>query len=270
MKIKAGLILLITGLLSFSSQAIIIRHDVAPNRYTVGPSDFPSVFFLEQRGNRKVCVATVIHRQWAITAAHCTEETPLAETIGNGQRFSVQVGGRDREIDGLIIHPNYKQSPGIEVDLALVRFQNPANVPRPIPLQMDEDELGAEISLVGWGFFGLGTTGRQYDDGSLRRARNRITSANRRLRIVFDDPRELSGQAVDLEGLPGLGDSGGPALLETETGYRLAGIAIGEIEGSDFSEETQGKYGSVAIYERVTQHLDWIETAIGGKLSFDR
>ena len=99
-----------------------------------------------------------------------------------------------------------------------MRFQNPANVPRPIPLQMDEDELGAEISLVGWGFFGLGTTGRQYDDGTLRRARNRITLANRHLRIVFDDPRELSGQAVDLEGLPGLGDSGGPALLETETG----------------------------------------------------
>jgi hypothetical protein len=54
-------------------------------------------------------------------------------------------------------------------------------------------------------------------------------------------------------------------LLETVAGYRLAGVAVGEIEGSDFSEETQGKYGSVAIYERVSQHLDWIETVISSK-----
>ena len=262
MKIKVGFILLITGLLSFSSQAIIIRHDVAPNRYTVGPSDFPSVFFLEQRGNRKVCVATVIHRQWAITAAHCTEETTLAETIGTGQRFSVRVGGQAREIERVVIHPDYDQSSEVDVDLALLRFRESANMPRPIELQLDEDEIGAEISLVGWGFFGLGTTGRQYDDGTLRRARNRITGANRRLRIVFDDPRERPNEVVDLEGLPSLGDSGGPALLETVAGYRLAGVAVGEVEGSDFSEETQGKYGSVAIYERVSQHLEWIEAVI--------
>ncbi|SVD17591.1 uncharacterized protein METZ01_LOCUS370445, partial [marine metagenome] len=40
MKSKVSLILLIGSLLSFySSQAIIIRHDMAPNRYTVRPSD---------------------------------------------------------------------------------------------------------------------------------------------------------------------------------------------------------------------------------------
>ena len=242
MKSKVSLILLIGSLLSFySSQAIIIRHDMAPNRYTVRPSDFPSVFFLEQQGNRKICVATVIHQQWAITAAHCVQETNLANTQGSGRSFDV------------------------DVDLALLRFRESANMPRPIELQLDEDEIGAEISLVGWGFFGLGTTGRQYDDGTLRRARNRITGANRRLRIVFDDPRERPNEVVDLEGLPSLGDSGGPALLETVAGYRLAGVAVGEIEGSDFSEETQGKYGSVAIYERVSQHLDWIETVISSK-----
>jgi secreted trypsin-like serine protease len=69
--------------------------------------------------------------------------------------------------------------------------------------------------------------------------------------------------------MPGLGDSGGPALIETDTGYRLAGIAVGEVRGEDFSEETQGKYGSVAIYERVTQHIEWIETVIGSKAPFD-
>ena len=266
MKSKVSFFLLIGSLLSFySSQAIIIRHDMAPNRYSVRPSDFPSVFFLEQQGNRKICVATVIHQQWAITAAHCVQETNLANTLGSGRSFDVEVGGQAREIERVVIHPDYDQSSELDVDLALLRFRESANMPRPIELQSDEDEIGAEISLVGWGFFGLGTTGRQYDDGTLRRARNRITDANRRLRIVFDDPRERPNEVVDLEGLPSLGDSGGPALLETVAGYRLAGVAVGEIEGSDFSEETQGKYGSVAIYERVSQHLDWIETVISNK-----
>ena len=262
------LILAITSL-TFSSQAIVIRHDVAFVRYEVQPNQFPAVFYLERQGNRKVCVATVIHQRWALTAAHCAHQTTLANTIENGRRFGVEVGGQSREIDRLVIHPDYDQDSASDVDLALLRFRVASVLPRPLPLQLEVNELAAEVSLLGWGYFGLGTTGRQYDDGKLRRARNRIVQADRRIRIVFDDPRDFGGESLDLEGVPGLGDSGGPALLETAEGYRLAGIAVGEVEGRDFSEETQGKYGSVAIYERVSQHLDWIETIIGSKLPFD-
>ncbi|HJN96055.1 MAG: hypothetical protein CMQ15_06210 [Gammaproteobacteria bacterium] len=269
MILKTKLFLLGVLLSSFSSQAIIIRHDVAPSRYEIRSTQFPAVFFLERQGNRKVCVATVIHRRWAVTAAHCAEETTLANTIENGRRFGVQVGGQTREIDALIVHPDYDQDSATDVDMALLRFREESSVPRPLPLQLNEDEQGEAVTLLGWGFFGLGTTGRQYDDGRLRRAHNRISSTTRRLHIRFDDPRDHSGDSLDLEGIPGLGDSGGPALLETELGFRLAGIAVGEVEGDNFSEETQGKYGSVAIYERVSQHIDWIETVIGSKAPFD-
>jgi secreted trypsin-like serine protease len=80
---------------------------------------------------------------------------------------------------------------------------------------------------------------------------------------VFDDPRGGNGMVLPLEGTLGLGDSGGPALIETSTGVRLAGIAIGEVAGDQFSEETQGKYGSIAVYERVSLHLDWINSILG-------
>ena len=251
------------------SFAIIIRHDVGPARYEVRESSYPSVFFLEEQGNRKVCAATVIHQQWALTAAHCVEQTLLGNTLANGRDFAVLVGGQDREIDAVIIHPEFDIENAADVDLALLRFKQASTTPRAMPLHLQELEPDSIVTLLGWGYFGLGTTGRQYNDGSLRLARNRITDVDRRFKIRFDDPRDRASQALPLEGVPSLGDSGGPALLENEDGLFLIGITVGEVTVNGFSEETQGEYGAIAIYEIVALQLDWIETVIGSSAPFD-
>lgn len=269
MTTRQSLLVLASCVFAMTAEAIIIRHDVGPDRYEVYASEYPAVFFLERQGARKVCAATIIHKRWAITAAHCAEETMLGNTLDNGRRFAVEIGGRIREIDLMIEHPDYDQQAVTDVDLALLRFREPADLPHPIPLHLQNDELDAVVSIIGWGFFGLGTTGRQYDDGVLRLAQNRVTEAGARLRIVFDDPRDRFADSLELEGMPGLGDSGGPALLNLATGFHLAGIAVGEVEGVNFSEETQGSYGSIAVYERISRHIDWIETVIGSKVPFD-
>ena len=252
-----------------SSWAIIIRHDVGPARYEVPPSRYPSVFFMERRGNRKVCAATVIHRQWALTAAHCVEQTLLGNTLANDRDFAVVVAGQDRQIDAVIIHPDFDMGDAADVDLALLRFKESSATPRVMPIRLQELESGSTVSLLGWGYFGLGTTGRQYNDGSLRLAMNRVTDVNRRFRIEFDDPRDSASLALPLEGVPGLGDSGGPALFDNGNGLFLVGITVGEIEGKDFSEETQGKYGAIAVYESIAVHIAWIETVIGTPAPFD-
>jgi secreted trypsin-like serine protease len=262
------LLLMCTNFVAPSS-AIIIRHDVGPARYEVRESSYPSVFFLEQQGNRKVCAATVIHQQWALTAAHCVEQTLLGNTLANGRDFAVLVGGQDREIDAVIIHPEFDLENAADVDLALLRFKQASATPRAMPLHLQELESDSIVTLLGWGYFGLGTTGRQYNDGSLRLAMNRITDVDRRFRIRFDDPRDRASQALPLEGMPSLGDSGGPALLENENGLFLVGITVGEVTANDFSEETQGKYGAVAVYESVALQLDWIEAVIGSAAPFD-
>lgn len=253
---------------SFASHAIIVRHDVQSTDYEIRAIDYPAIFFLERQGSRKICVATVIHQQWALTAAHCTEETMVEEIVDAGRRFGVRVAGKSREIDLVIKHPLYDQRSATDVDLALLRFREPSNTPLPIDLQQEPDELGEEISLIGWGYFGLGTLGRQYDDGRLRRATNIISTAERYLRFEFDDPRDAMSDSLPLEGMPSLGDSGGPALIESELGAKLAGIAVGQIQGADYEEETQGKYGATAVYERVSSHIDWIEEVVGSELPF--
>lgn len=253
----------------FSSRGIIVRHDVRSDSYEVDQNEYPAIFFLEMQGNRRVCAATVIHSQWAISAAHCVEETSLANTIENGRRFAVNVAGKTREIDAVIVHPQFDMTANTDVDLVLLRFRESSDLPRPYPLQQEATELGAVVRLLGWGYFGVGITGRQYDDGKLRLAKNRVSAVNSRLRIKFDDPRVPAESPLVLEGMPSLGDSGGPALLESGHGLFLAGVAVGEIRGPDYSEETQGKYGSIAVYERLSLHIDWIESVIGSELPFD-
>jgi secreted trypsin-like serine protease len=256
-------LLLVATLLTLSSHAIITRHDNGVSQYVVNASLYPAVFYLEKQGNRKVCVATLIHESWAITAAHCTQETSLAQNMRDGKRFEVTMAGRVQLVDRLVVHPEYGEDFVDDVDLALLHFSEPLSFPRPIPLHSSKDELEKTVSILGWGFYGLGTTGREYDDGKLRLAQNQITKATNKLQFEFEDPRLSDSRALDLEGVPGLGDSGGPALIETDTGHFLAGVAVGELVTPGFSEETQGKYGAIAVYERISSHLDWIRGIVG-------
>ena len=259
---RVVLLVCLVSVFALRSYGIIIRHDVAPGGYVLRAGDFSQVFYLELQGQRKVCGATLISNRWALTAAHCVSETSLGSVIERGDEFQVEIANVPRSIDRVMLHPEFASLNTPQVDLALLRFVQEVNHPKPIPVNTEVGELGEIVTLVGWGYFGLGTTGRQYDDGTKRQAKNRIIQVDQRLFSFFDDPRQLNNAALPLEGTLSLGDSGGPAFLETSEGLILAGVSVGQIEGPDFSEETQGQYGSVAVYERVSLHINWINSVV--------
>ncbi|MES3006953.1 MAG: trypsin-like serine protease [Pseudomonadota bacterium] len=264
------LLLMVTIGTLHQTQAIVIRHDTGYSQYVASETQFPAVFWLEQRALRKICVATLIHPQWAITAAHCVEETALQQRLDNNGEYEVHIAGAEVAIDQVVMHPQYQYrydatKAAQEVDLALLRLTRPLENPRPLTLYRAEDEQNRVATFLGWGYFGIGTTGIQHDDGRFRLARNIVTVAGQRLRFDFDDPRLPGSAAVELEGLPGLGDSGGPALLETAEGWRIAGVAVGEVSAAqkDNRSAAQGLYGAVGIYERLSAHQPWIDSVIG-------
>ena len=268
-----SLLCLSVALLLPGAQAIVIRHDTGYSRHAASEAQFPAVFWLEQRSQRKVCVATLIDPRWALTAAHCVEETGLQRHIASQGEYVVQIAGTLQGIDHVQVHPDYQfrdhpQLASREVDMALLRFAEPIALPRPVPLYRGSDEQDREVTLLGWGYFGIGTTGITQDDGRFRLAHNIVLVAAQRLRLTFDDPRLPGSTAVELEGLPGLGDSGGPALLQTDDGWSLAGIAVGEVASPAAASAlaglppVQGLYGAVGIYERVSAHLAWIESVL--------
>ena len=50
-------------------------------------------------------------------------QTLLCNTPANGLDFAVVVGGQDREIDAVIIHPEFDLENAADVDIALLRFK---------------------------------------------------------------------------------------------------------------------------------------------------
>ncbi len=243
------------------AQAIIIRHDQSDAGYVVSEGEFPQLFFLHTRYGNKICVATLISENWAITAGHCAEQTPLLETLASGSHYELSIAGQSYMATQLVVHPNFRNpQQRLAVDLALIRLDRSVAGVSPLALYQGPDEKDQILSLIGWGYTGEGIHGRASNDGKLRRAENSVMFAGKWLEFMFDDPRATGNQSLPLEGVPGLGDSGGPALLSGPDGPILVGVALGEIDNP--AETEQGRYGAVSLYERVSSHYQWIMQTI--------
>lgn len=244
------------------AQGIVVRHDTADSAYVVDAARYPQLFHLHARLHKKICMATLIAPEWAITAAHCLEQTPILDTLGRDAPYALEIAGAQYWIADYRMHPTYQAGPLLRgVDLALLRLDRAVPAVRPARLNRNLDEVGKVVQLLGWGHTGSGITGRRGNDGKFRRAENSVSAADQWLRFRFDDPREWHSPALPLEGVPGLGDSGGPALIETDAGLLLLGVALGELEGED-EDRNQGRYGATEIYERVSLHVEWIDSVL--------
>lgn len=249
-------------LMAWPAAGIVIRHDRTDTGYVVDAAHYPQFFHLHERNQRKICLATLIAPRWAITAGHCVDDTPLRHTLAEGGLYTLQVAGQTYRVEQLELHPQYSNGKQLQgVDLALLRLDREVGGVVPVQLQRSADELDLVAVLVGWGSTGNGVSGRYRNDGKFRRAQNRVEGVGEWLEFHFDDPRLPDSRALALEGLPGLGDSGGPALFESDGGLVLLGIAVGELERDDLGGR-QGLYGATGIYERISRHAEWIDAIV--------
>ena len=254
--------------IALQGNAIVIRHDRSDSRYQVDEGQYPQLFFLDFRYENKVCVGTLIGKRWAITAGHCIEDTALGDSLKGKRPYALSIHGQSVRVKSVQMHPDFRSFDSeAHVDLALVEFESEVSHILPAEIYRRQDELDQVLSLVGWGFTGIGTRGLLSNDGKMRRAENQVFEADRWLKFRFDDPRTEA--ALDLEGIPGLGDSGGPALIESGGVFLVAGIAVGELQEVISEDSTghsssgqKGQYGAIEVYERVSNHYDWIDRTI--------
>ena len=252
-----GLLLAMAG----DAGAIVQRHDMPDSAYLADESAHPAIFALYRSPEgHKGCVATLVHRRWAVTAAHCARTALIEATAAGKPGYRVEIAGREAFIDRLVRHPDSARtrppSPNW-TDIALLRFSRPVLWVRPVALHDRRDEVGKVVILPGWGGSGNGAVALTGQDGLFRVARNRVDSASALyLDWKFDDPRD--GAALTLEGISGPGDSGGPALVRK--GRRWATLGVSSHQRTFGGPE--GRYGVVERYVRISAVLLWIRKEI--------
>lgn len=183
-------------------------------------------------GQQSGCTGTIIHvsgdSAYVLTAAHCFGYGPLEQVaIGNDYYQATAV----LDVVDHQVHPQY-DSQNVSFDFAILRA-TPATSSTPfIPaLTPGEDTLtpGTQVDHIGYGL-------TSYPNGSTSKRHHVIGSLSEvaQVQIAYNQPN--SG--------PCSGDSGGPNLVQTPGGERVAGvISFGDQECASFG--VSGRTSSV-------------------------
>lgn len=249
-----------------SASAIVVRHDAAPSLYRIDPAGFPALADLPESGH-----GVLISPQWVVTVAH-------AVSWQQDSLHSVSIGGQDREVAQIIVHPDYAPPPGPGPDgsikpimdashemrdIALIRLAQPVRDIAPANLHFGDVAIGETVTIMGKGRGGTGVDGAaRYlpQRGMLRRASNRVEAAQPRwISYRFDQ----GDAALPDEGSIGAGDSGGPVLVEREGKWQVVALASWTYWDGAPEAFAPGRYGLLTNHTRLAAYRDWIEDVTG-------
>lgn len=257
---------------SSTASAVVIRHDLDDAKYRIPASEFPALVDMPGEGH-----GVLIAPQWVITAAHVLPR--------HSETMQVAIDGIPRDVERVVIHPGYNAPPQELIDqamatgeavlilvllassddIALVKLTQPVTDVAPVATYKDSDEPNQIVKIVGKGAMGTGATGHDPKGPNrteLRRAFNKITSAHERwFCYVFDEPPS----ALPLEGIGGNGDSGGPALIQVDDQWLLAGVSAWKLFQGDVRTARPGRYGQTSCNVRLSHYNEWIESVISAQ-----
>jgi hypothetical protein len=222
-------------------QAIVIRHDKEDLKYQQLAKQYKNSITYNDG-----CVGTVIDSIWVLTAAHCVSK--------HEQRpFFIEHLETSYPVEFISVHPKNNFDTN-DYDMALLRVKWPMKEAKIALLYPFSDEAGQQVTFVGNGDFGNGIKGITNTQPILRAAQNTITKTSQsQISFVFNNPES----ALELEGISGPHDSGGPAFIEKQGKLYIAGVSSWQS-----NKGKEGVYGVGEHYARVSTLRQWIENTI--------
>jgi hypothetical protein len=252
----------------------MILDGVSDTLYTEHAKLFPMV------GKLGTGAGTLIAPNWVLTAAH----------VPNG---NFTLGGVTYAAEQVYRHPQFLlngSNLNYGFDIALVRLSTPVVGIAPAKIYTGSFELGAVISMAGYGATGVGSTGSPANPGTFRAGTNivdliqstangpagQIGAQNALLVTDFDalESFDPSGQTnslgsetpTDLEYHLATFDSGGGAFLQENGEWYLAGVHSGvasqqHVTGS--GSTLLFGYGAASYMTRVSSYQSFIAEISG-------
>jgi hypothetical protein len=222
---------------------------------------------------------TVIAPNWAVTAAHVVDVNANGAIDENIADDALQIGSQFRTPTQIFVPTGVNGNPGWNgdinsgFDIALVHFNTPFNAITPASIYNSFQELGSEITSVGFGQGGTGKTGAT-GGTTIKRAGDNVvdqfvtfSNGATALRWDFDEPAprtssNFSGSTVplDMEYMIGPGDSGGGSFIFEGGEWFLAGVHSGTYDLFNYPAATSNTstYGDASLITRVAAYQQFI------------
>jgi hypothetical protein len=255
--VRWGILILAALLLAplRSASAITRRDDRTDSLYTALASNYAAVGTVLASGS-SFGTGTLIAPNYVLTAAHVIRDYSVISFTLNGVTYEGAWG---------IPNPTWQNVTMFDWDIAVFRLKTPVVGVTPSPIYTNTDELTRTATLVGYGMTGTGLTGAVEPQGTKRACQNILDAygtgwgyTTQMLVADFDNGTTQKNRCgtptpLNLEGLVGPGDSGGPVYIDVGGVSYIAGIIA-----AVFGQEPLGQYGHSVAMTRVSSFDDWI------------
>ncbi|WP_367127961.1 trypsin-like serine protease [Saccharothrix sp. HUAS TT1] len=229
-----------------------MREVVADRARIIGgvpTADFPECVAIGSR-NGWCCSGTLVSPNVVVTAAHCVDGG-CAARVFVGEDVDFPDDGEVVRVETALAHPDYRP-PRPTGDLAVLVLARPVPTP-PRPIATAEQVAAASfVRLAGYGNTDVHSSG-----GYGRRRMVDVPIASNDPEYGADPATEFVAGAPFLDRDSCNGDSGGPAYVQVDGQWLLAGAT------SRATASSLRPCGDGGIYTRVSAYEQWVWSAPG-------